>query len=563
MKKILSIAMAAMMALSLAACGSSSSSGSGAAAPETTKAELNIGAATGNKAVTDNGVVETTTAAEKVIDETKKKELVIGTDVEPDAQVPFDPDLGFSNNENIMTCNIYEGAYALTHDGGVTPLLATGYEVNDDRTVWTIHLRDDVYFSNGDHLTAEDAAWSYNEFANHKSTKSMWGGSGAFVGAEALDDYTVQVTLNTPYIPLLISGFASRAGLILDKKYYDEVGLEAYKENPVGSGPYMLTEVKIKEKQVYEKNPNYWDKNVNVFYEKMTLRFLTDQNTQMLALENGEIDVLYNAKLPPLLKLPKDSGISFTMSEAAGPMVLYFNETGDVPTKDANIRKAIASCVDREALSTVIYDGYATPAYYHGCSFFTDAPKDEDITVKPVEYDLEAAKKYLEAAGYNGENIVLIVASGSMMEQAAQVIQGELMKVGINCELKSLDNASVQAAMKLPDGYSMWIHRANSSAIDFSWERNFLSQRYKAKTSPDSFNQWIYNEEFEDLLDATDFQFDHDERSKTFAKMQDILNEEVRCIPLINTYNITAYHDYVQGVEGCPIEYLIQWKEWY
>jgi 23S rRNA (uracil1939-C5)-methyltransferase len=64
-------------------------------------------------------------------------------------------------------------------------------------------------------------------------------------------------------------------------------------------------------------------------------------------------------------------------------------------------------------------------------------------------------------------------------------------------------------------------------------------------------------------MDATDYMFDSDERSKTFAKMQDILNEEVRCVPLINTYNITAFHDYVQGIQGTPIEYLIQWKEWY
>lgn len=562
MKRGVALLLAASMMLSLTACsGSSKSQTKDSAASETTKA-LNIADASGAKKTNDHeGTAESVTAAERVIDETKSRVLIVGTDIEPDCQVPFNPDLGYSNTENEMSCNIYEGAYKVMPGGTVEPLLADSYEVNDDRTEWTIHFKDGITFSNGDPLEMEDVIWSYDQFAVHKSTKSMWAN---YDHTEKIDDRTVKIVLSAPYIPLMLSAIAGRCGLILNKGYYDEVGLEGYTAAPVGTGPYILTEVKTQDRQVYEKNQNYWNiANNDAFYEKITLRFLKDQNTQMLALENNEIDVLLNAKLSPLLMLPDSSDIEFDIAQSAGPMVAYLNENNGI-CSNIDFRRALASCVDRDAISLVLYDGYATPSYYHGCDFFTDAPKDEDITVKLPEYDLEKAKEYLKAANYNGEEFVIVCTSGSIMEQAAQVLQGELLKVGVNCEVKSLDSASVTATVKLPEGWNMWMHRANSSAMDFSWQRNFLSARYKEKTQSAETYQFLhYDEKWEDLLDTTDSIFDHEKRAKVFADMQNIINEEVRCIPLINTFNVVAYHDRVKGIVGRPIEYLVFFSEWY
>lgn len=558
MKRVLAVILAGAMALSLTACGGSSNkdaSGSSAAG----SAAVTMSEITGSGKSLSSTDTQETTAVERVIDESKSRKLVVGTDKEPYAQAPWDPERPGSNTCNVMTCNIYEGAFEVNKDGSISPLLATHYEVNDDYTEWTIYFRDNIYFSNGDHMTADDVIWSYDNMAACSNSASLWVN---YDHTEKIDDYTVKVVLSEPFMALSLSAIAGRVGLIQDKAYYDQVGLDGYKANPVGTGPYILSEVKLNDYQVYTKNPNYWNKeNVDVFYEEIRVKFLTDQNTQMLALENNEIDVLLNAKLPPLLMLPESSDIKFDLAQASGVSFLLFNSTGNNPCKDVNIRRAIASCMDRDILNSVIYEGYSAPAYYIGASFFMDAPKDEDITVKLPEYDLEAAKEYLKAGNYNGETVNLLCISGTEEEQAAQILQGELLKIGVNCEVKSLDSASAKALQKMPDGWDVRFYTGTSSAMDFSWQRQFLCYNDLILTG----NHVIIpnDAEYEQLWKDSNLEFDHEARSKIFARMQSIINENVWACAYLNRITVTAFHDRVKGVEGRPIEYLYQFKYWY
>ena len=561
MKKILSAVLAAAMILSLTACGSSSSgsasgSGSGQAA-ETTKAAVQIAEVN----VGSNDAKAEVTTEEKVIDETKKRELVAGIEKEGSCLVPWDPNKAAANASNPALMNIYEAAFEYTRDGGVKPLLAKSYEVNDDYTVWTIHFRDDVHFSNGDPMTADDVVWSYTMIQDIPISKTIW---YYFEEAVKVDDYTVEVHLSQPYQPLLRSALTGCRGLIASKKHWEEVGetYDGYYADPIGTGPYVLEEYKLKERQVFVKNPNYWNKaEIDPFYEKITLKYLTDQNTQMLALENNEIDVLLYAKIPPLLQLPANTDIEFNVTQSSGHIWLQMNENKGNPTSDINIRKAIACCINKDDMNQVVYEGYSKPADTSACDFFTGAPKREDITAWIPEYNKEEAKKYLEAAGYNGEEIILLCVSGSMPEQCAVILQGELLSIGMNCSVKALDNASVNAQSKLPEGWSCQIQTATSSAMDYSWIATY--QSYDAKTAAGFAAPMVRNEELEDLFAKQSSEFDEEARSKMFARIESIMNEDVQRIPIIENYSTCAYHNWVKGVDARPVEYLYYFKYWY
>ena len=550
MKRFTAAAIAAAMAVSLTACGSGSGSGSGSSAEETTAgfsaASVSIG---GTSDKTE------TSAEAKVIDETKKREIAVGISSEPDAFVPFDSTYGTNSNiDNIMTMNVYEGCFTIMPDGSIEPTLATGYEINDDATLITIHLRDDVYFSNGDHMTAEDVAWTYTQYAQGK-TKSMWCN---FESAAAVDDYTVEVKLSAPYAPIIIHAIANRVGLIVDKKLFEEIGLDAYYANPVGTGPYKLTEVVTADHQTYEVNENYWGEKP--FYEKITVKFLTDLNTQMLALENREIDVLCNANLAPVLKIDPGKGISYDVCMAAGPLLMSINQKAKL-TSNPDFRKAIAYMVNREELSLALYEGYAEPAEVYGMPYFTGYPEPGTYEPALPEHDLDKAKEYLAKSGYNGEEFIIAVQSGQKAATAAEIIQGECMNIGINCTVKVLDGSSYSALTKTVDGYNATLTNSISASMDMVGARVLYSADYAR--SQNNTVHYDDNPELEALWNATDPVSDPQERAKLFGEIQGILNEDLRCIPLIKDYNITAFYDDIKGVKSRPLNSAYLFKEWY
>ena len=551
MKKALAILLTAAMTLSLTACsgGSSGSSGSSSqAAQETTKAAVEIHSVSQGQ--------EATSAEEKVIDENKKRELIVATDVEPDAFVPWNPDLGQGNDDNPILTNLYESAFQATYDGTFVPNLAESYEVNDDCTEWTIHFRDDVHFSNGDPLTMEDVVFSYDGNAHHKSNRTLW---EFYDHTEIIDEHTVKIYCTAPKVTLMRGAFGNRCGVILNKKYFDEVGMEGYIAKPIGTGPYCVTDIKSHEYIVFEKNPNYWNKEVDPFYEKITLKFLSDQNTQMLALENREIDVLLNAKLPPLLRLPKDTHITWDIRQAAGPFTISFNEI-NAPTDNIYIRKAISCLVNRDAINDVVFDGYSQPNYIGGQKFYLGYPDESEVTCWPEEYDPEKAKEYLKQGGYNGEPIVLATQSGTMMDTIAQVIQGEMLNLGINAEIKALDRASLLDLGKQVNGYNLLFNNAAASAMDMSHTKSSYKDSLAKGTNPILILQ---NDELDDAYTLAESTSDEEVRKHAYAKAISIRTEEVRSINVIDNLVITAFYDDIKGVRGCPITYMTYFKDWY
>ncbi len=571
MKKALSMLLASAMVLSLTACGGSKGSGSSTA--ETTAVQINQAVNSNNSAANSvNGTAaaaETTLSAEEraEIAKDKKKELVVGSPTEPDAFVPFNSVYGVnSNDDNIMTQNIYENCYTLMPDGSIEPRTAKSITISEDGLDYIIDFRDDIKFCTGEPLLMEDILWSLDKGthaqeseANPDPTKERRL-SSYFLNLESIEqtgDWQVTMHFSQVNNQALKAGLASRAICFMDKSLYEEIGLEEYYAHPVGTGPYMLTDYFKTSYQTYEINPYYYgDKPV---YEKITLKFLTDANTQMLALENGEIDVLTNASLDGLLKLDPNGSIKFEAASSNSVLNLQFNLQSDL-MKNENFRKAVAASVNRDDYIMAIYNGYSQPADMVACKYYTGYP-DEGTYTKPIEYSIDAAKQYLKDAGYNGEEFIIRCQQGTKAEQAAVILQGALITAGVQCTVKVLDGATNNALGKTLEGWHAFMVVQTSTAMDCISSRSQLDNNYLKEMGQAA--TMIDDPEWNGLWAQADITPDGPERRELFAKIVTIMNEKAYDIPICEDLNSSGYHDYVAGVVSRPARGDYRFAEWY
>ncbi|SHH69960.1 oligopeptide transport system substrate-binding protein [Clostridium collagenovorans DSM 3089] len=269
----------------------------------------------------------------------------------------------------------------------IVPGVAESWESNDDSTEFTFKLRKDSKWQDGTPVTANDFVYSlrrvcdprvasdYSSFISPiikgaKEVLDLTGQADATidaalenVGVKAVDDYTLKFELvkPTPYF-LQFSYFPTfrpvqKAAI---EKFAGKYGTEA--EMTMANGPYILSEWKHNGVLVYEKNPNYWDKD-NVFIEKVTKTIVEDANSAMQALYNGEVD-RGNVNDPQWVG-KFDSSDKFNIEKVPAYDVesLVFNLKEDRPTGNIKIRKALAASVDRKKYSEDISNGNSIPGF--------------------------------------------------------------------------------------------------------------------------------------------------------------------------------------------------------
>ena len=151
-----------------------------------------------------------------------------------------------------------------------------------------------------------------------------------------IDDTTVAIHLTAPYGPFL-NALAGRFALIVDKSLYEEIGEDAYNEAPVGTGPYKFVSRVSGDRITLEANEEYWGGTPSI--KHVFFAVMSDTNTQMISLENGDIDVLINANIGALSKLQSDK-VKWETRDASSIDNMKFN-CNKGPASDINFRKAV------------------------------------------------------------------------------------------------------------------------------------------------------------------------------------------------------------------------------
>ncbi|WP_445299679.1 ABC transporter substrate-binding protein [Mediterraneibacter sp. ICN-202921] len=404
------------------------------------------GCAGGEKADTANQEKETR----------RENEVIVTMPVTSEPEAGFDPAYGWGAGEHVHEPLIQSTLTVTTEDLEVENDLAEGYSVSEDGLTWTVDIKQDVFFTDGEALTAGDVAFTYNLCKEKSSVNDFT----MLNRAEAVDEDTVKFYMNTPYS---IWPYTMATVGIVPEHAYDET----YGENPIGSGRYILKQWDKGQQVILEANPEYYGSEVKI--KKVTILFM-EEDASLAAAMSGQVDVAYTSASYAeqevegygLLEVETVDNRGFNL-----PAVPAYEDDGmkkgNNVTSDAAIRKAINIGIDREEMITNVLNGYGTPAY----SVCDKLPWYNEAA--QIEYDPEKAKEILEEAGWKeskdgirekdgvkAEFTLLFSHDDSVRQALAEDTANQLKEIGIAVETESV-------------GWDTAYDRAQADALVWGW----------------------------------------------------------------------------------------------
>jgi ABC-type transport system substrate-binding protein len=332
-------------------------------------------------------------------------------------------------------------------DGALVPGLATEWVASEDGLTWTFTIRDGVKFHNGDTLTAEDVAWSWNRVLFDPASTHTIVGRAPEVESITADGNQVVVVTNSPQatLPMWFAELdGGSAGAVYSQAYYEEVG-DAMWSEPIGTGPYEFASMEGEQSATLtaflDDDRSDWQKERTPGFKDLTMRAAPDSSTRVALLQTGEADVV---PLPiSAIEELEAGGANLIEVPGATQSVMWclgFSLNPDSPCNDEGIREALSIAIDRQGIADSVYRGYAQPsaAYMAG-----EGAHGNPEGLEAPPYDPDRAQQLLADAGYDESNpltveIVVADVPGDMplMPTMAEAIAGNLADIGVEATVR-------------------------------------------------------------------------------------------------------------------------------
>lgn len=381
--------------------------------------------------------------------------------------INFDPSTGLQGEAKYAGSLAYSGLMRfksgpdLPYDEKILePQLAETWEVSPDAKTYTFHLRKGVKYANvapvnGRELTSADVKFSFEYIGRlgEFKTKQFRGGNQILFKLEGLetidtpDPYTAVVKFKTGFAPFLT--YAGTPDLaIMPKEIYQKNG--DFSDLAVGSGPflYSASDSQSGTRQVWKKNPTYWETGLPYIDELRVLTIVDDVAAQA-AFQTKQLDILLGLKSSDADTLRRNApGANIQEWVGDQPLRIYYN-INRAPFNDPNFRKAMARAVDREEFVKALTQGKGQwGAAGVDNSVFT---RDELKQMQPQ--DIEAGKRFLSQSSYTGANLDFDYTTeyGQELLSALQILQAQQKKVGINITINTMDRAQLSARRRQGD----------------------------------------------------------------------------------------------------------------
>jgi peptide/nickel transport system substrate-binding protein len=430
-------------------------------------------------------------------------------------------------------------------DSRYIPALAKSWKmVGDD--VYVFDLRRDVTWHDGEKFTADDVVFTVDYTEDHPY---MWVDSAIIERAEKIDDYTVKLYLSDPYAPFL-DQVAGTLPILPEHIYSDVDNPESFKDDEalIGTGPFTLDADDYNKAQGtyrYRAYDDYYQGAPKV----KELRFTkVSEATAAAALSRGDVNA---ADIQPEM-IDQLSGFTIlTVPSHWWNYKLMINHQ-EAPTSDKRFRQALAYAIDRQDLVDIAGRGYGligSPGLI---------PSDNDWYNSEIEqysHNLAKAKDLLDKAGYQGEEIELLVKGGRTTEERiGELITEDLKDAGINVNLRTLDSKTVDSKVKEWD-----FDLALSGHGGLIGDPNFLARNTVDMTS---FNSARYddNDELTEVLEDQMTETDEDDRKDLIDRAQVLYAEDVVAITLFypdwfyaHDGQVDLYYTYNGIAMGVPI----------
>lgn len=455
----------------------------------------------------------------------------------------------YAVENDIITTSIAEQLYYYGPDSSIQKGLVESDEQPEDN-VYIYNIKDNVNFSDGTPLTADDVVYSLERQRDPEVAGEL---AWMFENVDKIEktgDYQVTVTLKKPDATWPYT-LATTASLVISKEY-----AEAHKDNLgtpdgglVGSGPYVIESWEQGSEIILTKNENYWDDSVSLDFDKVDFKFIPDASVAKLSLESGEIDFTTAVTADGANELESNADINIQPVDYFGVTFLSFNNTRE-PFNDKNVRKAIAYAVDKQSLVDNVYYGkYAgvANALPFGESIITtekDAWTDYLADVESYSLDIDKAKEYLAASSVpDGFSAKLVYpASDPVYESVALVIQQNLKELGIELTLEGLAASEISTLRyggSETRDYDLMIARWGS---DYPDPVGVISPLFLSTNNVAGGSNWseYSSAEFDDLLEKQAEELDPVKRAGILQDALTVLGDDIPSYPIYYHYRLFA-----------------------
>lgn len=452
--------------------------------------------------------------------------------------------------------------------------------ISEDGTVITMHLRDDLKWSDDTPLTADDFVFTWEMAVSPSNTVTSTYPYENVASVEAPDPQTVVVTFTEPFAPWLATLWHGIFPAHVLRPIYEAEGTidnaEWLKNPAVGCGPYVLAEWESGSYARFTRNENYW--GTPAIIDEIFIRFVPDDASQVAALQAGDADLgtfIAYSDVPTL----KDAGLNIVVEPSGYSEWMFFlvnEEVGHPALLDVNVRKAIALSIDRESINSDLLLGLTKPP----ASFWDAMPFYNNPPLENYPYDPEESKRLLDEAGWvdnngdgtrdkNGEELELDYATTirEIRQDVQAVIQQQLADVGVKVNISSVD-ADIYFASYGEDGpaakgeYDIqeWSDGPLFPDADLYY---WLCSEIPSDEYPSGSN-WFYlcDEELDQLIQLQATQVDANERQKTISQINQLFYDKVYILGLWQDPDVYAVGSRLLNVKFSGATMFYNIGEW-
>jgi nickel transport system substrate-binding protein len=487
---------------------------------------------------------------------------------------PAKEELVFVNYRDIRDLNphLYAGemyAQGIIYDRlidltarGYEPALAESWEITNDGKTYTFKIRDGVKFSDGEVCDANAVKANFDAILENRERHTWLEMVRLLKSVTAPDNKTLCIELSAPYFPMMTELAVIRPFGIISPKSTKNGSTKDGVNSFVGTGPYKLSDFVRDEYAIFEANELYWGKQPSI--KKITVKVIPDNQTRILALEKGEIDLIYGKNMIDAEAINKYKGsdkFSIALSEATSTRQIILNATNDI-LKDVSVRKALQHATNRAQISEGIFYGIEKPAD----TLFARTIPYCDIDLEPYEYNTTKAVELLEKAGWklsgkirekDGKKLALslLYNSNSVTEKnIAEYLQSEYAKVGIDISIKGEEEQSYRDNMK-SGNFEMVFNIAWGTPYDPQSSLTAMSQPvygdYAAQQGlPDK-------KEIDEAIRKALVTIDEKERQELFSFVLTRLHEEAMYIPITYECNKAVFRPDLKNVTFGQSQYEV------
>ena len=290
---------------------------------------------------------------------------------------------------------LYDTLVSITADG-YEGCLAESWDISEDGCTYTFHIRPNVLFSDGEKCDANAILANFNAILENRERHTWLEMMNLLVGVSAPDENTFVIEMSEPYYPMLTELGCIRPFAMISPNCMINGSTKDGVNGHIGTGPYVLTDFVTDEYAVFERNENYWGETPAI--RKITVKVIPDNQTRIMALESGEIDLIFGKNMidaDAISQYLDSDKFTVGLSDPTSTRHIVMNTTHEI-LGDPAVRKALQHATDRQTISDGIFYGLEQPA---DTLYATTVPYC-NVGLKPYEYSTETAAQILDEAGW-------------------------------------------------------------------------------------------------------------------------------------------------------------------